>query len=99
MNYTRVYTHTGVVYCAFYVCVCVISFYIPNYCSLISKTHQNNHQSAYWVTSAYPHFHWGFAPNQKSMWNKWKNHEMKGDVGMSCHEKEGEQEDTETGNH
>ena len=32
---------------------------------------------------------------QKSMWNKWKNHffEMKGDVGMSLHEKEGEQED------
>ena len=27
------------------------------------------------------------------MWNKWKNHssEMKGDVGMSPHEKEGEQ--------
>ena len=34
---------------------------------------------------------------------KWKNHfsEMKGDVGMSLHEKEGEQEDayTETGSH
>ena len=29
------------------------------------------------------------------MWNKWKNHfsEMKGDVGMSLHEKEGEQKD------
>ena len=29
------------------------------------------------------------------MWNKWKNHfsEMKGDVGMPLHEKEGEQED------
>ena len=29
------------------------------------------------------------------MWNKWKNHfsEMKGDVGMSLNEKEGEQED------
>ena len=36
-----------------------------------------------------------FAPNKKNMWNKWKNHfsEMKGDVGMSLHEKEGEQED------
>ena len=37
------------------------------------------------------------------MWNKWKNHfsEMKGDAGMSLHEKEREQEDalTETGNH
>ena len=34
-------------------------------------------------------------PHQKNMWNKWKNHfsEMKGDVGMSVHEKEGEQED------
>ena len=35
--------------------------------------------------------------------NKWKNHfsEMKGDVGMSLHEKEGEQEDgsTETQTH
>ena len=34
---------------------------------------------------------------------KWKNHfsEMKGDVGMSLQEKEGEQEDayTETGSH
>ena len=34
---------------------------------------------------------------------KWKNHfcEMKGDVGMSHHEKEGEQEDayTKTGDH
>ena len=29
------------------------------------------------------------------LYNKWKNHfsEMKGDVGMSVHEKEGEQED------
>ena len=40
---------------------------------------------------------------KKSKWNKWKNHfsEMKGDVGMSLHEKEGEQEDayTETGSH
>ena len=35
------------------------------------------------------------APNKKSRWNKWKNNfsEMKGDVGMSLHEKEGEQED------
>ena len=32
------------------------------------------------------------------MWNKWKNHfsEMKGDVGMSPHEKEREQEDAYT---
>ena len=40
---------------------------------------------------------------KKSTWNKWKNHfsEIKGDVGMSLHEKEGEQEDayTETGSH
>ena len=34
----------------------------------------------------------GFYPKE---WNKWKNHfnEMKGDVGMSSHEKEKEQED------
>ena len=31
----------------------------------------------------------------KTQWKKWKNHfsEMKGDVGISRHEKEGEQED------
>ena len=49
------------------------------------------------------HFYWGFAPNEKSKWNKWKNHfsEMKGDVGISLHEKEGEQEHayTKTGSH
>ena len=37
------------------------------------------------------------------IYNKWNNHfsEMKGDVGMSLHEKEGEQEHayTETGSH
>ena len=34
----------------------------------------------------------------KNEWNKWKNHfyEMKGDVGMSGHEKEREQEDEYT---
>ena len=33
----------------------------------------------------------GFAPNGKNEWNKCNNHfnEMKGDVGMSLHEKEG----------
>ena len=45
----------------------------------------------------------GLCPKSKSLWNKWKNHfsETKGDVGMSHHEKEGEQEDvyTETGDH
>ena len=51
-QYTRV-VHTGrlplgTAYCALYVCACGISFYIPNYCSLISRTHQSNHhQSAY----------------------------------------------------
>ena len=37
------------------------------------------------------HFYWGFAPKEKSKWNKWKNHfsEMKGDVGMPLYEKEG----------
>ena len=34
------------------------------------------------------HFCWGF--KMKNEWNKWKNHfyEMKGDVGISLHEKE-----------
>ena len=59
INYTRV-LETGMLplkfaYCALYVCACGISFYIPNYCSLISKTHQSNHQSAYWMSSAYLH--------------------------------------------
>ena len=80
-----------------YICACGISFYIPNYCSLISKTHQSNHQSAYWMSSAYLHsiFIGALPQIKKNMWNKWKNHfsEMKGDVGMSLHEKEGEQED------
>ena len=41
-------------------------------------------------------FCWGFG--MKNEWNKWKNHfyEMKGDVGMSRHEKEREQEDAYT---
>ena len=42
INYTRV-LHTGrlppkFAYCSLYVRACGISFYIPNYCSLISKT-------------------------------------------------------------
>ena len=34
-----------------------------------------------------------FIPKEKNEWNKWKNHfvEMKGDVGMSVHEKGGKQ--------
>ena len=34
----------------------------------------------------------GLCPKYKSMWNKWENHfsEMKVDVGMPLHEKEGE---------
>ena len=44
-----------------------------------------------------------FAPKLriKNEWNKWKNHfcEMKGDVGMSVHEKEREQEDMPTPRH
>ena len=40
----------------------------------------------------------GLCPKMKNEWNKWKNHfyEMKGDVGMSLHEKEREQEDAYT---
>ena len=49
------------------------------------------------------HFIGALPQMKKSKWNKWKNHfsEMKGDVGMSLHEKEGEQEHayTETGSH
>ena len=48
--------------------------------------------------SAHIIFLLGLCPKFKNMWNKWKNHfsEMKGDVGMSPHEKEGEQEDAYT---
>ena len=58
------------------------------------------------------HFCWGFRevlagqrsfllglyPKVKNEWNKWKNHfhEMKGDVGMTGHEKGREQEDAYT---
>ena len=84
-------------YCALYVCACGISFYIPNYCSLISKTHQSNHQSTYWMLSAYLHsiFIGALPQIKKFVEQVLKNHfsEMKGDVGMSLHEKEGEQED------
>ena len=33
----------------------------------------------------------GAFPHKKNLWNEWKNHfyEMKGDVGMSNHEKKG----------
>ena len=64
--------------------------------ALISKTHQSNHQSAYWMSSAYlDSIFIGALPQKQNMWKKWKNHfsEMKGDVGMSLHKKEGEQED------
>ena len=42
--------------------------------------------------------HISFLLELKNMWNRWKNHfsEVKGDVGMSPYEKEGEQEDTYT---
>ena len=40
----------------------------------------------------------GLGPRVKNEWKKWKNHfyEMEGDVGMSQHEKEREQEDAYT---
>ena len=95
---TRV-LHTGrlplkFAYCALYVYACGISFYIQNYCK---PYQQSNHRSAYWMSSAYLHSFFIVALKkvcgQESMWNKWKNHlsEMKGDVGMSHRETEGEQ--------
>ena len=50
------------------------------------------------VFSSYPNMDFSFSlfsPHYYAYNNKWKNHfsEMKGDVGMSVHEKEGEQED------
>ena len=77
-----------------------------NYCSLISKLIQATTKAHAGMSSAYLHFIfiWVLPQIKKSMWNKWKNHfsEMKGDVGMSHHEKDGEQEEdayTKTGNH
>ena len=59
--------------------------------------------SPLWCLSMHLIFIGALPQMKKSKWNKWKNHfsEMKGDVGMSLHEKEGEQEDayTETGSH
>ena len=42
--------------------------------------------------------HWDSMPTGKLKYYKWKNHfyEMKGDVGMSVHEKERKQEDAYT---
>ena len=74
---------------------------MPNYCSLISKTHQ----SAYWTSSVNLHSIFiGALPLIKEYYvEQWKNYfsEMKGDKGISRHQKEGEQEDahTETKNH
>ena len=42
-------------------------------------------------------FLFGALPQTKSEWNEWKYfNETKRDVGMSCHEKEGEQEEAYT---
>ena len=83
-------------YCAFYVCACGITFYISNYCSLISKTHQSNHQSAYLLSSAYLHSIFIEALpkiKKKTCGTSGKIiSEMKGHVGMSLHEREGVQE-------
>ena len=51
----RLYTSGRALPIVHYVCACGITFYIPNYCSLISRTHQSNHQSAYWMLPAYLH--------------------------------------------
>ena len=72
-KFIRVYTGKlplGFADCALYVSPSGISFYIPNYCSLISKTHQ----SAYWM-SYYTYLHSifiGASPKSISMWNKLK---------------------------
>ena len=81
-------------YCALYVCACEISFCIAVLSAKLTKATTKVHTG---MSSTYLHsfFIWGFTPDQKSMLNKWKNYfsKMKGDIGKSCHEKEGEQED------
>ena len=103
MNYTCV-LHTGTLPLGLAYCTYVLVELAFTYQTIVSLYQQSNHQSAHsgCHPPIYIPFLLGLAPNQGSMWNKWKNHfsEMKGDVGMSRHEKEGEQEDayTETGN-
>ena len=88
VNHSRV-VHTGrltvgFAYCALIVGMpCGISFYIPYYCSLITtKVHSYGMSSAY-LRSIFI----GALPQI----NRYVDHfsEMKGDVGMSLREKEG----------
>ena len=64
-----------------------------NHCCLITRT-RTTVCMVYTCTNKII-FLLGLCPKLKNEWNKWKNHfsEMKGDVGMSLHEKEREQED------
>ena len=64
-----------------------------NHCCLITRT-RTTVCMVYTYTNTII-FLSGLCPKPKNEWNKWKNHfsEMKGDVGISPHEKEREQED------
>ena len=59
-----------------------------NHCCLITRT-RTTVCMVYTCTNTII-FLLGLCPKLKNEWNKWKNHfsEMKGDVGMSLHEKE-----------
>ena len=88
--------HTGclahwVLCCTLLLCTIALLYCADHYTSSTTFTHTSVSNICTY------HFYWGY-PKWKNMWNKWKNHfsEMKGDVGMSPHEKEREQEDTYT---
>ena len=51
--------------------------------------------AAHWTVYKRLILHGALLQNIKNEWNKWKN-QMKGDVGMSSHKKEREQEDAYT---
>ena len=72
-----------------------------------NRKHADHYNSLAWYSVCLPtpqiHRNGNEVVQRGNQVYKWNNHfsEMKGDVGMSRHEKEGEQEDayTKTGNH
>ena len=97
INYTRV-LHAGRLPLKFAYCMYVLVELAFTYQTIVAlsakltKATTKVHTGCY--LRIYIPFLLGLCPKEKRMWNKWKNHfsEMKGDVGMSLHEKEGEQE-------
>ena len=72
--------------------------YNASFLLLVVLLYCNDHLQPSLIHWLHISFLLGLRPKWKNMCNKWKNHfsEMKGDVGMSPHEKEGEQGDAYT---